>query len=286
MNGASGGAHPHHALMYHQSPPQYNPPPVPPKGGSVCSSQTTTTTFMTTQQQHVVAVAQQQQYCHMQAAYQRHQKQQNYCSQILQQQQQQQKYHNYYRINPATAAGAGYQPCSKHSGSSSSNDNSPKVSNNTQNQNGKNQNGEVPNKRHSCIRNSCATNLVASSGAVGGVGTGAGVVAGSLVPDGHKSMWAINNLHSSNSGEFLTGEREKRSKEISLSNIRLFLSGLSDMELAAYRTRSLPSWGKGNKQRPVSTTDDLEELYAKVSQGKCLALTSGMEIIWNLFDCR
>lgn len=43
------------------------------------------------------------------------------------------------------------------------------------------------------------------------------------------------------------------------------LQGLSDMELAAYRTRSLPSWGKGNKQRPVSTTDDLEELYAKVS---------------------
>lgn len=39
------------------------------------------------------------------------------------------------------------------------------------------------------------------------------------------------------------------------------------MELAAYRTRSLPSWGKGNKQRPVSTTDDLEELYAKVSGG-------------------
>lgn len=38
------------------------------------------------------------------------------------------------------------------------------------------------------------------------------------------------------------------------------------MELAAtaYRTRSLPSWGKGNKHRPVSTTDDLEELYAKV----------------------
>lgn len=45
------------------------------------------------------------------------------------------------------------------------------------------------------------------------------------------------------------------------------LPGLSDMELAAYRTRSLPSWGKGNKQRPVSTTDDLEELYAKVSEG-------------------
>lgn len=40
--------------------------------------------------------------------------------------------------------------------------------------------------------------------------------------------------------------------------------GLTDLELAAYRTRSLPSWGKGNKQRPVSTADDLEELYAKV----------------------
>ena len=36
---------------------------------------------------------------------------------------------------------------------------------------------------------------------------------------------------------------------------------------SAYRTRSLPAWGKV-KQRPVSTTDDLEELYAKVSVQK------------------
>lgn len=46
------------------------------------------------------------------------------------------------------------------------------------------------------------------------------------------------------------------------------------MELAAYRTRSLPSWGKGNKQRPVSTADDLEELYAKV----------GEEGVWEFSD--
>lgn len=53
------------------------------------------------------------------------------------------------------------------------------------------------------------------------------------------------------------------------------------MELAAYRTRSLPSWGKGNKQRPVSTADDLEELYAKVS------IVFRREIviyIWPLFN--
>lgn len=30
----------------------------------------------------------------------------------------------------------------------------------------------------------------------------------------------------------------------------------------------MPSWGKGAKQRPVSTTDDLEELYAKVNFSK------------------
>lgn len=61
-------------------------------------------------------------------------------------------------------------------------------------------------------------------------------------------------------------ERNK-AKNSSFFYCLTLLSGLSDMELAAYRTRSLPSWGKGNKQRPVSTTDDLEELYAKVSGG-------------------
>lgn len=44
----------------------------------------------------------------------------------------------------------------------------------------------------------------------------------------------------------------------------------SNQELAAdpqsnYRTRSLPSWGKNGKPRPVSTIDDLEELYAQVN---------------------
>lgn len=49
-----------------------------------------------------------------------------------------------------------------------------------------------------------------------------------------------------------------------LTIIFCFISVLSDTD-SAYRTRSLPAWGKGNKQRPVSTTDDLEELYAKVN---------------------
>jgi hypothetical protein len=39
------------------------------------------------------------------------------------------------------------------------------------------------------------------------------------------------------------------------------------MESASYRTRSLPS---RNKQRPASTADDLEELYAKVSVSSSL----------------
>lgn len=58
-------------------------------------------------------------------------------------------------------------------------------------------------------------------------------------PEIHKSMWAVNPLYASS-------------------------SVLSESD-ASYRTRSLPSWGKGGKQRPVSTTDDLEELYAKVN---------------------
>ncbi|GAB0086918.1 G-box-binding factor-like [Sergentomyia squamirostris] len=68
------------------------------------------------------------------------------------------------------------------------------------------------------------------------------------IPDTHKSMWAINPLYASS-------------------------SVLSESE-ESYRTRSLPHgplWGKGAKQRPVSTgviTDDLEELYAKVNFSK------------------
>ncbi|XP_055700476.1 uncharacterized protein LOC129800235, partial [Phlebotomus papatasi] len=65
----------------------------------------------------------------------------------------------------------------------------------------------------------------------------------STIPDTHKSMWAINPLYASS-------------------------SVLSESEESSYRTRSLPSWGKGAKQRPVSTTDDLEELYAKVNFSK------------------
>lgn len=89
------------------------------------------------------------------------------------------------------------------------------------------------------------------------------------IPDGHKSMWAINNLHASNPGK----GGEQGVQDMAILNFYLF-SGLSDMELAAYRTRSLPSWGKGNKQRPVSTADDLEELYAKV----------GEEGVWEFSD--
>uniref|UniRef100_A0A1B0CMP8 Uncharacterized protein n=1 Tax=Lutzomyia longipalpis TaxID=7200 RepID=A0A1B0CMP8_LUTLO len=65
----------------------------------------------------------------------------------------------------------------------------------------------------------------------------------STIPETHKSMWAINPLYTSS-------------------------SVLSESEESSYRTRSLPSWGKGAKQRPVSTTDDLEELYAKVNFSK------------------
>ncbi|CAD7088565.1 unnamed protein product [Hermetia illucens] len=61
------------------------------------------------------------------------------------------------------------------------------------------------------------------------------------IPETHKSMWAINPLYASN-------------------------TVLSEND-AAYKSRSLPSWGK-SKPRPVSTADDLEELYAKVNFSK------------------
>lgn len=61
------------------------------------------------------------------------------------------------------------------------------------------------------------------------------------IPETHKSMWAINPLYASN-------------------------TVLSEND-AAYKSRSLPSWGK-SKQRPISTADDLEELYAKVNFSK------------------
>ncbi|XP_055382457.1 probable transcription-associated protein 1 [Condylostylus longicornis] len=62
----------------------------------------------------------------------------------------------------------------------------------------------------------------------------------SIIPDTHKSMWALNPLCGSNS---ILYENDP-----------------------AYKSRSLPSWGK--KQRPVSTADDLDELYAKVNFSK------------------
>ncbi|KAG4071844.1 hypothetical protein HA402_006005 [Bradysia odoriphaga] len=62
------------------------------------------------------------------------------------------------------------------------------------------------------------------------------------IPETHKSMWAINPLCTSN--------------------------GVLNETDSAYRTRSLPAWGKGSKQRPVSTADDIEELYAKVNFSK------------------
>ncbi|KAJ6645562.1 hypothetical protein Bhyg_00768, partial [Pseudolycoriella hygida] len=58
------------------------------------------------------------------------------------------------------------------------------------------------------------------------------------IPETYKSMWAINPLCTSN--------------------------GVLNETDTSYRTRSLPAWGKGSKQRPVSTADDIEELYAKL----------------------
>lgn len=49
---------------------------------------------------------------------------------------------------------------------------------------------------------------------------------------------------------------------------------------SAYRTRSLPAWGKGSKQRPVSTADDIEELYAKVSE-RTFLLAGGSALSMN-----
>lgn len=75
------------------------------------------------------------------------------------------------------------------------------------------------------------------------------------IPETHKSMWAIN---ASENGGFLF--------VLFGTSITFFLffkcSVLNETD-SAYRTRSLPVWGKF-KPRPVSTTDDLEELYAKV----------------------
>lgn len=59
------------------------------------------------------------------------------------------------------------------------------------------------------------------------------------IPETHKSMWAVNTMYDSSQES-------------------------SDAQ-SSYRTRSLPSWGKNGKQRPASTIDDLEELYAQVN---------------------
>lgn len=59
------------------------------------------------------------------------------------------------------------------------------------------------------------------------------------VPETHKSMWAVNSKYDS-------------------------LNDSNDAQ-SNYRTRSLPSWGKNSKQRPASTIDDFEELYAQVN---------------------
>lgn len=84
----------------------------------------------------------------------------------------------------------------------------------------------------------------------------------------HKSMWAVNPLYASNSGRYHC--------VLWWNSYLLFCmhnSVVLNESDSAYRTRSLPAWGKF-KQRPVSTTDDLEELYAKVSYKLVLYLYS------------
>lgn len=76
-------------------------------------------------------------------------------------------------------------------------------------------------------------------------------------PETHKSMWAINHLCISERGKSLTRVAD------SMCVTKTSSSVLSESE-SSYRTRSLPAWGK-TKQRPVSITADLEELYTKVS---------------------
>lgn len=89
----------------------------------------------------------------------------------------------------------------------------------------------------------------------------------SMASQCNKSMWALNPLYSSNNGNCLFYIIFK----IYLPIYPFTGYELEDVQLAsAYRTRSLPSWGKNNKQRPVSTPDDLETLYAKVNFSKKL----------------
>lgn len=105
---------------------------------------------------------------------------------------------------------------------------------------------------------------VVGGGGAGCGGSGAGGGCGSDASSHHKSMWAINPLYASNSGK--SGTTYFITILILIfhnSSYTFQFTVLSDTD-SAYRTRSLPAWGKGNKQRPVSTTDDLEELYAKV----------------------
>lgn len=65
--------------------------------------------------------------------------------------------------------------------------------------------------------------------------------------------------------------------------IELHFAVLNETD-SSYRTRSLPAWGKGSKQRPVSTTDDMEELYAKVNQNILLQHNSYyINILLNFF---
>lgn len=59
------------------------------------------------------------------------------------------------------------------------------------------------------------------------------------IPETHKSMWTVNTMYDSSQD--------------------------SNDTQSNYRTRSLPSWGKNGKQRPASTVDDLDELYAQVN---------------------
>lgn len=89
------------------------------------------------------------------------------------------------------------------------------------------------------------------------------------LPETHKSMWAINPFYASNVGRFLTVFSRKlftlyMNVQIDWFRSNVFEIALGECESSSnYRTRSLPAWGK-IKQRPLSTADNIAELYAKV----------------------
>lgn len=81
------------------------------------------------------------------------------------------------------------------------------------------------------------------------------------IPDTHKSMWVLNPLYASTSGKNSNSQQPQSEFKL-FHQIFSIWTAFSESE-TNYRTRSLPAWGK-LKQRPITITDDIANLYIKV----------------------